>query len=138
MRFPTAKFLLYGNFAIANIQYIKIFLVYFIINNSNHGHFRNGILPSIEISSHGFYCLISKVVDVIDGGQIRCWVPQCNLSSLLFANDKSANEDLTESPNKYNKKAKAIDLIKTPLFAKSVHNTDSIHTQEKGDDDAIT
>ena len=53
-------------------------------------------------------------------------------------NDKSANEDLTNAPNKCNMKAKTAHTIKTPLFAKILHKTDSIHTQTKEDDDAIT
>ena len=55
---------------------------------------------------------------------------------LTIANDKSANEDLTEAPNKYNMKAKTVDSIRTPLFAKILRNTDSIHAQTKEEEDA--
>ena len=57
---------------------------------------------------------------------------------LTISNCKIANEDLSKDFNKSNKKYKTIDSFKTPLFANDLHNTDSIHTQVKEDNDAIT
>ena len=41
---------------------------------------------------------------------------------LTIANDKSADEDLTKAFNKLKMKAKTIDSIETPLFAKTLHD----------------
>ena len=43
---------------------------------------------------------------------------------LTIANDKSADEDLTNAYDKFNMKAKTFDLSKVPLFAKILNNTD--------------
>ena len=57
---------------------------------------------------------------------------------LTIANDKSAKEDLTKALNKFNMKAKTIELDKTHLFAKILNNTDSTYTQTKENDEDTT
>ena len=74
-------------------------------------------------------------MDLDQSGQILLLGSFNVISAPYYVNYKSAKEDLAEAFNKFNMKAKTVDSIKTPLFAKILHNTDSIHTKTKENDE---